>query len=52
METTTDWVWVYKVGREALLFVALAGLAIHLFRAENRERFEAPAQRMLEEDDA
>jgi cbb3-type cytochrome oxidase subunit 3 len=47
-----DWVALYKFGRLALLALALAAIAIHLYRAENRERFEAPARRMLEDDDA
>jgi hypothetical protein len=52
MEASADWVWLYKLGREALLFAALAGIAAYLYRSRNRERLEQPAQRMLEEDDA
>jgi cbb3-type cytochrome oxidase subunit 3 len=51
METHADWVWIYKVGREALIALAFVAIAFHLFRARNKERFEAPARRMLEEDD-
>jgi hypothetical protein len=51
MEAAGDWVWLYKLAREALLFAALAGIALHLYRHRNRERLEAPAQRMLEEED-
>jgi cbb3-type cytochrome oxidase subunit 3 len=47
-----DWVAIYKFARLAVLALALAAIAIHLYRAENRERFEAPARRMLEDDDA
>ncbi|HEU4428712.1 MAG TPA: cbb3-type cytochrome c oxidase subunit 3 [Myxococcota bacterium] len=52
METTAEWVWIYKLGREALLFAALAGIALHLYCGKNRERLEAPARRMLEEDES
>ena len=52
METTAEWVWIYKLGREALMFAALAAITAHLYRAKHRERLEAPARRMLEEDDA
>ena len=52
MEASADWVWLYKLGREALLFAALVAIALHLYRRGNRERLEAPARRMLEEDDA
>jgi len=52
METSGEWVWLYKLGREALMFAALAAIAFHLYRGKNRERLEEPARRMLEEDDA
>ena len=52
MEASADWIWVYKLAREALLFAALAGIAAYLYRGERAERLEAPARRMLEEDDA
>lgn len=52
MEATHDWVWIYKLGREALLFAALVGITVYLYRGKRRERLEAPARRMLEEDDA
>jgi hypothetical protein len=51
MESIADWVWLYKLGREALLFAALAAVTFHLYRPRNRERFEAPARRMLEGDE-
>ena len=47
-----DWVALYKLARLAVLALALVAIAVHLYRAENRERFEAPARRMLEDDDA
>ncbi len=46
-----DWVGLYKFARLAILALALAAIAFHLFRAKNRERYEEPARRMLEEDD-
>lgn len=52
MEPIADWVWIYKLGREALMLAALAGITAYLFCGKNRERLEAPARRMLEEDDA
>jgi hypothetical protein len=52
MESTADWVWIYKLGREVLMFGAFAGIAAWLYCARNRDRLEAPARRMLEEDDA
>ena len=52
MESTADWVWLYKLGREGLMFAALAGITGFLYWPKNRERLEAPARRMLEEDDA
>ncbi len=46
-----DWAGVYKLLRLALLAGILAGIAIWLFRPKNKQRFEEPAKRMLEEDD-
>jgi cbb3-type cytochrome oxidase subunit 3 len=45
-----EWVALYKLGRLAFLAFTLAGIAIWLYRPSQRERFEAPARRMLEED--
>ena len=47
-----EWVAIYKFGRLALLGLVLCGIAFHLYRPGNRDRYEAPARRMLEEDDA
>lgn len=46
-----DWVALYKIGRLAILALTLLGIAIYLFTGSRKERLEAPAQRMLEEDD-
>lgn len=48
-----DWVALYKFGRLALLAAALIGIAIYLYGGskKRKERLEAPARRMLEEDD-
>jgi cbb3-type cytochrome oxidase subunit 3 len=45
-----EWVALYKLGRLAFLALTLVGLAVWLYRPSQRERFEAPARRMLEED--
>jgi len=46
-----EWVALYKLGRLALLAIALGLIAFHLFRRKNRDRYEEPARRMLEDDD-
>jgi cbb3-type cytochrome oxidase subunit 3 len=46
-----EWVALYKLGRLAFLAVALLGIGLWLYRPSQRERFEAPARRMLEEDE-
>ena len=46
-----DWAGVYKFVRLAVLALALAGIAIWLFRPSRKERLERPARRMLEDDD-
>jgi len=46
-----DWVALYKFGRLAFLAIALVGIAIYLFTGSRKERLEAPALRMLEEDE-
>ena len=45
-----EWVALYKLGRLAFLAFTLAAIAIWLYRPSQRERLEAPARRMLEED--
>jgi cbb3-type cytochrome oxidase subunit 3 len=45
-----EWVALYKLGRLAFLAFTLLGIAVWLYRPSQRARFEAPAQRMLEED--
>jgi hypothetical protein len=46
-----DLVGLYKFARLALLALGLAALALWLFSGSRRERLEAPARRMLEEDE-
>jgi len=46
-----DFAALYKFGREALIAAAFIGIAIWLFSGSRKERLEAPAQRMLEDDD-
>jgi cbb3-type cytochrome oxidase subunit 3 len=48
--TDTAWVALYKLGRLAALALVLCGIAVWLFRPSRRDRLEAPARRMLEED--
>lgn len=45
-----DWTGLYKFARLAILALTLLGIAIYLYRGKNRERFEAPARRMLEDE--
>jgi cbb3-type cytochrome oxidase subunit 3 len=47
-----DWIALYKLGRLALLALALLGIAIWAYSGKRRERLELPAQRMLEDDEA
>lgn len=47
-----DWIVLYKLGRLALLALVLLGIGLWVFSRRNAERLEAPAHRMLEEDDA
>jgi len=46
-----DWIALYKFGRLGALAIGLVGIAAYLFAGSRRERLEAPALRMLEEDD-
>lgn len=45
-----EWVAFYKLARLGLLACLLLGIAIHLYGSRSRD-FEAPARRMLEEED-
>lgn len=45
-----DWVALYKFGRLALLAFALSGIGLWLYLARGDD-FEAPARRMLDDDD-
>jgi cbb3-type cytochrome oxidase subunit 3 len=47
-----EWVAIYKIGRLALLALALVGVTVWVFRRSRKERLEEPARRMLEEDDS
>jgi hypothetical protein len=46
-----DWVALYKLARLAFLAGTLVGIGRWLFAESRRERLEAPAQRMLLDDD-
>ena len=46
-----EWAGIYKFARLALLAISLLAIAIYLFNHKRRDRLEAPALRMLEEDD-
>lgn len=50
MTTPEEWVALYKFARLGALALVLAGIAVWLYRPSQRERFEAPARRMLEEE--
>jgi cbb3-type cytochrome oxidase subunit 3 len=46
-----EWIAIYKLGRLALLALALAAIAVWAFSRKRKERLEEPARRMLEDDD-
>ena len=46
-----DWAGLYKFARLAFLAIVLIGIAIWLYRPQRKERLEAPARRMLEDDE-
>jgi cbb3-type cytochrome oxidase subunit 3 len=46
-----DWVALYKLGRLALLALALVAIAVWAFSRSRKERLEEPARRMLEDED-
>ena len=46
-----DWAALYKLARLGVLALALVGIAIWVYSDSRKERLEAPARRMLEDDD-
>jgi len=46
-----DWTSIYKLARLAFLAITLTGLALYIYHPSRRSRLEAPARRMLEDDD-
>jgi cbb3-type cytochrome oxidase subunit 3 len=46
-----EWAGLYKFARLALLATALVAIAIWIFRPSQKDRLEAPARRMLEEEE-
>jgi cbb3-type cytochrome oxidase subunit 3 len=46
-----DWIVFYKLGRLAFLAGTLLAIGIWLFAESRREHLEAPARRMLLDDD-
>jgi cbb3-type cytochrome oxidase subunit 3 len=50
-EPSVDWVALYKLGRLALLALALLGITVWVFSRSRKERLEEPARRMLEDDE-
>jgi hypothetical protein len=51
MNAVEDWAGLYKLGRLAVLAVALVAIGVWLFRPGRAERLEEPARRMLEDDE-
>lgn len=47
-----EWGALYKLARLGALALTLAGIAAWLFTPSRRDRLEAPAKRMLEDDDS
>jgi hypothetical protein len=47
-----EWVALYKLARLGALALILVGIAVYLYTGNDPERFERPAKRMMEEDDA
>jgi len=46
-----DWVALYKLGRLAVLALALLGIAIYVASPRRRALLEEPARTMLEEEE-
>lgn len=51
MNDVEDWAGLYKLGRLAVLALALVAIAVWLYRPRRAERLEEPARRMLEDDE-
>lgn len=45
-----EWVALYKFGRLGFLALALVAIGFYVFGPSRKERLEAPARRMLEEE--
>ena len=46
-----DWTAIYKFARHALFAIAFIGIVVWVYSGSRKERLEAPARRMLEDDD-
>jgi hypothetical protein len=46
-----EWIGLYKLARLALLAGALVAIGLWLFAKSRKERLEAPARRMLSDED-
>jgi len=47
-----EWAALYKIARLGVLALGLVGIAIYLYTGSRKERLEAPARKMLEDDDS
>jgi len=47
---SAEWIALYKLGRLALLALALVAIAVWAYTGSRRTRLEEPARRMLEDD--
>jgi hypothetical protein len=50
--TTEEWIGLYKLARLGIFAIAIACITAWVFAGKRKERLEAPARRMLEDDDA
>ena len=46
-----DFAGIYKFARLAILALTLVAIGVWVFRPHRKERLEAPARRMLEDDE-
>jgi len=46
-----EWIGLYKLARLGLLAVALVAIGLWLFAPRRKKELEAPARRMLDDDD-